>query len=156
MRVLKQNTARFPTLLEAMGKGINTPENGNEDVFGAFENNPVILAQKYSHIIQNLILFEKETQNANTVDEVIEKFKNSLRRIVPYKSADIFFFTETKGELESIGSFFDNELLDVVNHYYKEGILSIVFERKLPVFVPDLETYTEEASDFNYLFFPII
>ncbi len=156
MRVHKRNTARYPTLLEAMGQTKSAPEKENGDYFGSLENNPVILAQKYSHIIQNLILFEKECENAASIDGILDKLKNAVRRIVPYKAADVFFFTDSKSELKPIGSFFDDELYETVNHYYKEGILSIIFERKTPALVPDLKTYSEQGSDYNYLFFPII
>ena len=155
MRVHKQNTAKYPTLLEAMGKTERAPENAVEDFFGSFENNPVVLAQKYSHIVQNLILFEKECENAFSIDGILERLKNSVRRIVPFKAADIFFFGESKGELKPISRFYDAELLETVNHYYKEGILSVIFERRNPALVPDLESYTEKGSDFNYLFFPV-
>ncbi len=156
MKVHKENTARYPTLLEAMGRVTHAPERNENDFFGSFENNPVILAQKYSHIIQNLILFEKECETVNSIDGIIDKLKNSIRRIVPYKAADVFFFSDSKGELKPLSSFFSEELHETVNHYYKEGILSIVFERKTPALVPDLKTYSEKGSDYNYLFFPII
>ncbi len=156
MRVHKSNTGKFPTLLEAMGNVAKEPQIQQKDYFGSLENNPVILSQKYSHILQNLILFEKETSNVHSINEVVEKLKNAIRRIVPYKSADIFFYTESKGELKPISSSFNSELLDTVNHYYKEGILTLLVERKSPIFVPDLKTYSENGSDFNYLFFPIL
>ncbi len=156
MKVHKENTARYPTLYEALGRADNLPEKNDEEYFGALESNPVILAQKYSHIVQNLILFEKECSNVNSIDGIIDRLKNAIRRIVPFKAADIFFFTDSKGELKPLSSQFNEELRETVNHYYKEGILSIVFEKRTPALIPDLKTYSESGSDFNYLFFPIV
>lgn len=155
MKLHKENTARYPTLLEAMGRTKNTPKISDEEFFGSFEGNPIILAQKYSHIIQNLILFEKESGGKSSIDELIEVFKKAVRRIVPYKAADIFFFTDSKGELKPVSSSFNSELYETVNHYYKEGILSVVFDQRKPALIPDLQNYTEKGSDYNYLFFPI-
>ncbi len=157
MKVHKLNTEEYPTFYESIGfkDGAKDEELGlklNAD--NEFDTS--ILAEKYSHIIQNLILFERESESVNNIDLLIKMLNLAVRRIVPTKSTDIFFFTENKGELKAISSDFDPELFDVSNRFYKEGILSVVFDKKSPSIFPDLDNYTTDGAEINFIVFPII
>ena len=157
MKVHKLNTEEYPTFYESIGfkDGAKDEELGlNLNADNEFDTS--ILAEKYSHIIQNLILFERESESVNNIDLLIKMLNLAVRRIVPTKSTDIFFFTENKGELKAISSDFDPELFDVSNRFYKEGILSVVFDKKSPSIFPDLDNYTTDGAEINFIVFPII
>ncbi len=156
MKLHKLNTEEFPTFYEALGASKENPVEDDFNYIDGKKVEPAILAEKYSHIIQNLILFENESQAVNDLNSLLEMFKLAVRRIVPAKSSEIFFFTENKGELKALSNDFDSSLLEVSNRFHKEGILSVIFGNKSSYIFPDLDSYTEKGTELNYLIFPIV
>jgi K+-sensing histidine kinase KdpD len=157
VKVHKLNTEEYPTFFESIGfNNGDKDEDFGPELSGDNEFDATVLAEKYSHIIQNLILFERESESVNNIDLLIKMLSLAVRRIVPTKSTDIFFFTENKGELKAISSEFDQELYKVSNRFHKEGILSVVFNTKSPNIFPDLDNYTSEGAEINFIVFPII
>ncbi len=156
MKLHKLNTEEYPTFYEALGAEKESSISDELEFIGGKKIEPAVLAEKYSHIIQNLILFENESQSANNLDSLVGMFKLAVRRIVPAKSSEVFFFAENKGELKALSNDFDSSLLEVANRFHKEGILSVIFESKSSYVFPDLDSYTEKGAELNYLVFPII
>ncbi len=157
MKLHKTNTEEYLTFYESLGERSREEFVNDElDFIEGKKVEPAILAEKYSHIIQNLILFENESQSVSNLDTLVSMFKLAVRRIVPTKFSDIFFFTENKGELKAISKDFDASLYKVANRFHKEGILSVVFEKRKPYVLPDLDSYTAEGAEMNYIVFPIV
>ncbi len=78
--------------------------------------------EKYSYIIQSLISFEKEVNGLQKIEKILDVLKKNLKRIIPLKSSDLFFFDENKSELKSLIEEFDYTLYKSVNRFYKEGV----------------------------------
>jgi K+-sensing histidine kinase KdpD len=78
-----------------------------------------------------------------------------LKRILPLKEVNLFFFNDTRTVLFPFDGDTDSQFSIMVNNVYKEGILDWVFDNNKPTVVPEVNNYTLSGPKLNYIFFPI-
>ena len=157
MRLHKSNTLEYPQFY----KSLEDLKIEEEDVHPGISilNFPTAkegnLLEKYSHIIQNLVSFQAETENITDPQLLSEKIDLAIKRILPAKETCLLFFDESNVSLVPLNERSDSKLIKTMNHYYKEGILDLIFDSRKAVIVPELNTYNSNGSRLNYILFPI-
>lgn len=120
------------------------------------DSNTASMLEKYSHMIQNLTLFEKDTENDTNPVSLTNKLKVAVKRIIPVKDADLFLFDESFSTLNAVEHQSDSELVVSVNKFFGEGILTISFENGSSAVIPDFNTYNGNGAKLNYIIYPIL
>jgi K+-sensing histidine kinase KdpD len=87
--------------------------------------------------------------------EIIDELTLSLKRIVPVKEANLFLFDSSFNKLNPIGTTKEYEITSVINHYYKEGVLNLLFESAKVLVVPELQSHNNNEAKLNYIIVPI-
>ena len=156
MRVLKTNTLEyepFHKLLQTISPD-DDYENEIRFASGGNEINSSKLVEKYSHMFQNMISFTGEIANLKDPAEISEKFKLALKRILPIKDASLLLFDSTFSKLNEVGS---NKFAidEMMNHYFKEGILNPLFDLQKPMIIPELKSMNNGGPKLNFVIFPI-
>lgn len=116
---------------------------------------PSVLKSNETMLFSKIISFEREIRDSENVERALYHLLETTRKIVPTKEAALLFLDEETGELESTEKEEHNKLVDMLNKYYKEGIINFVFESKRPTFVPELESYNSNLAPMNFILFPI-
>ena len=157
LRLHKQNTQSY----EPFYKSLEDIDSNNEDLDSTanfFRQNSQsgsnLMLEKYSHLFQNLITFTQDLEELKTVKEFIEALKNSIRRLIPLKDADVFYFDEMFLRLSNLENR-STPFSDIMNHYYNEGILNLLFETKKPIILPELKSFNSNGPKLNYIIYPI-
>ncbi len=114
------------------------------------------LLEKYSHMLQNLVTFERETDDIKNPRLLVEKLTLAVRRVIPLKDASLLYFDDTFSKLLPVDKRKNTQLVELINQYYKEGILTVLFERGKPIVAPELKSYNSEGPKLNFVLFPII
>lgn len=157
MRLLKDKSNHFqPFYASLTDISTERQEASHESRNTGSGNGNGRLFEKYSYLVQNVISFDNLTKNDSSLYSVSRSFKIALKRVIPVKESNIFFFDETRSVLVPFDRDFDNPLTLMVNSVNKEGILDWVFENGKPVLIPEVNNYTVSGPKFNYLFFPIL
>ncbi len=157
LRLHKQNTQSY----EPFYKSLEDIDSNNEDLDSTanfFRQNSQsgsnLMLEKYSHLFQNLISFTQDLEELKSSKDFIEALKNSIRRLIPLKDADVFYFDEMHLNLKNLENQ-NTSLSDIMNHYYKEGILNLLFESKKPIILPELKSFNSTGPKLNYIIYPI-
>jgi K+-sensing histidine kinase KdpD len=114
------------------------------------------LIEKYSYILQSINSFEKQLAAAESFESISKVFKLALKRILPIKDANLFFFDDLKSKLMPFDSDFENQFTSSVNEVLKEGILEWIFENGKPTVIPEVNNYSVSGSKLNMIFYPIL
>lgn len=158
MRLHKENTTMYQPFyksLQDLAAEEETPRPG-VSFFNYSGSKSNVLLEKYSHMFQNLISFEKDTEKSGGLKEITDKLNVALKRILPVKDASLLFFDEAFHKLIPADKNLDSEVVKVMNHYYREGILNIIYETGKPVVVPELASYNSDGPKLSYILFPIL
>lgn len=113
------------------------------------------LLEKYSYLVQNVISFENSIKADASLISISKNLKLALKRIIPIKESNLFFFDESRSALIPFDKDIENPFTSMINSVYKEGILDWVFENAKPVLIPEVNNYTVNGPKYNYLFFPL-
>ncbi|MGD8777628.1 MAG: hypothetical protein PVH88_01555 [Ignavibacteria bacterium] len=157
MRLHKENTGDylpFYKSLQDIDDPIHEGFTGISIVKG-FEKTNTHMLEKYSHMFQNLSAFDRDTSELKSVGLISEKLNYSLKRILPVKDSAILVFDDTYSSLELISKSDSQDIVKMMNHFYTEGILNLLFETGKPMLVPELSTYNSDGPKLNYILYPI-
>jgi len=157
LRLHKQNTDNFEPFYKSLEDidSFGDEQNSSANVFRAkADAGSHLMLEKYSHLFQNLISFTQDLEEIKSASDFVDVIKNSIRRLIPVKEADIFYFDEMNRKLSSLASG-NKEISDTVNSFYKEGILNILFESKKPVMLPELKSFNSQGPKLNYIIYPV-
>lgn len=159
MRLLKDKTYNYELFHQSLQLANNNSEEG-------YFNQPLqapqtdaqasSMLEKYFYLIQSLSSFEKQLNGAADIQAVSKLMKMALKRMVPLKDANIFFFDETKANLLPFDNNYENSFPKLINNVYKEGILDWVFENAKPVIIPEVNNFTVTGPKLNYIFLPVM
>lgn len=159
MRLLKENTQKYMSFydsLQSVSRTGTDDEPASIDIPGVPDSAAGSLLEKYFYMVQSLVSFEKVITQVQDIRSISSVLKLSLKRIVPLKESNIFFFNDTKTVLFPFDGDTENPLTLMINNIYKEGILDWVFDNNKPVVVPEVNNYTVSGPKLNYIFFPVI
>lgn len=157
MRLHKINTLEYQPFLKSIQD--ISEEDDIDSGFGVFrysKKDDSTLLERYSHMLQNLVSFEKDTDEIKSATIIISKLKYAVKRVLPVKDAALLFFDDSLTSLKPIDSNDKSEIISVMNHYYKEGILNLLFESGKPMAVPELSSYNSDGPRLNFILFPIL
>jgi len=112
-------------------------------------------SEKHSHLFFTLINFEREIKTANSPEKITEIFERTVRRIIPIKEAVIMTIDNHYHSLTPFAKVNNQFMLERLNHYNKEGVLSLAFDGKTAVVIPELSTLNDEGAKLNYILYPI-
>lgn len=107
-------------------------------------------------LLFEIFRFKNEINKAENVSEIIEKLISVSKLIAAAEEAALFLFEEETGKLKPVESVVNNSLVDMLNKYYKEGILNFVFESDRPTLVPELQSYNSNSTQMNFILIPVI
>lgn len=159
MRLLKDNNVEFEPFHSSLqfisrdggtenGEGLSSP-------LAAKEMPGVNLLEKYSHFMQNILSFEKQTTESANLDTILVNFRVSLKRILPLKEAGIFFIDESRSTLAAADGNPESAFSRMVNNIYKESIIDWIFENGKPTILPDVNNFTAAGAKLNFIIQPI-
>ena len=114
------------------------------------------LLEKYSYMVQNVILFEEEIRAITEPEILVTKLNLFLRKILPVKDSGLFFFDDSMLKLVPVNKLNSSDLTKTLNNLYKESVLNMIFESGKEMVIPDLESYSSDGSRLNYLLYPVI
>ena len=157
MRVIKNNTLEFETLLESLQLSKKSP-TPKSDLRLVKSNNPVPsgnMLEKYAHIFQNITALESQLNEVKDVKSLTQHLFTSVRRVLTVKEANIFYFDESHSLLLPVTKSASDQAILHINRTLKEGILDWIFENRKPTLIPNASTMTAKGSQLNYLIFPI-
>ncbi len=159
MRLLKENTAAFAPLTDSLKDLSLTWDQMDQRVdFFSLSDNSISshkLVEKYSHIIQNITSFENQVSNAQSITDISSILKLSLKRTLPVKESNIFFFDDNMSKLLPFDNDEKGELVNLVNKINETGVMDWVFETRKATFLPEMNHYTAAGSRLNYILHPI-
>lgn len=157
LRLHKQNTDHFEPFYKSL-EDLDNSDDLKDDGINVFRKNGDVgsnlMLEKYSHLFQSLISFTQDLEELRTPGDFVEALKTSVRRLIPVKDADILYFDDMLIRLSNLENK-QNSLSEVMNHFYKEGILSLLFESKKPIILPELKSFNSQGPKLNYIIFPI-
>ncbi len=158
MRVIKQNTASYETLYEAL-KGVEDNQNSYGKLRGIkirgveIEDNSKKKRKKdFFELVTDC---EAKIHSLATTDELLELLLDSLATVIPFKEGGIFLFDEVNDKLKSLTNTVSEKSADFINSIYNDQILDWIFENGKPALVPDIVKYTMSGSKHNYYILPI-
>lgn len=156
MRVIKD----IPVELEYFRNSLQflTRSGKDDEVTGKLkyivDKDPDNSLEKYSHFFQNIFYFEMQLRFKSTLDEVLELFSGSIRRVITVKEANIFYFDDQYLNLIPLYSKAPVHSIQFINNAYKNGILDWIFEKEKHHIIPDILTnYTDQR--LNAVIIPI-
>ena len=154
----KQNTLDYQPFLKLIDE--IPPNSGQISELSMFRynnsNSDRHLLEKYSHMLQNLVSFEKGTDEIKNPVELLTKLKRAVKRVIPIKDAALLFFDESFSTLKSIPGSEHTEIIEMINNYYKEGVLHLLFETGKVMIVPELNSWNSNNPKMNFVLFPLI
>ena len=154
----KQHTTEYEPFLKLV-KNLAQESAGTFGNIGALDyqdTNSATMLEKYSHMVQNLVLFEKDSENDSDPVSLTNKLKQAVKRIIPVKEADLFLLDESFSNLVSINPLDSSGFAAAINKFFSEGILTLSFETGTNTIVPDFNSYNTEGAKLNYIIYPII
>ncbi len=157
MRVHKKNTDDYLPFYKSL-QDIDDPINEGFtglSIVKSFERSNTHMLEKYSHMFQNLSAFDRDTSELKSQKLISEKLNYSLKRILPVKDSALLVFDDTYSSLELMCDTDSIEIAKMMNHFYTEGILNLLFESGKPVIIPELNTYNSDGPKLNYILYPI-
>lgn len=157
LRLHKQNTDHFEPFYKSL-EDLDNSDDLKDDGVNVFRKNGDVgsnlMLEKYSHLFQSLISFTQDLEELRTPGDFVEALKTSVRRLIPVKDADILYFDDMFIRLSNLENK-QNSISEVMNHFYKEGILSLLFESKKPIILPELKSFNSQGPKLNYIIYPI-
>ncbi|MFA8341692.1 MAG: hypothetical protein ACEPO8_01855 [Rhodothermaceae bacterium] len=157
MKLHKEDTSKYEPFYKFVE---NEKENNNRSTnlrvasFNTLVNDSQS-SEKHSHLFFTLINFEREIKRADNPSKVIEVFERAVRRIIPIKEAVIMNFKNSDHSLIPVAEVKNKLIVERLDHYNKEGVLSLAFDGKTAVVIPELSTLNGEGAKLNYILYPI-
>ena len=156
MKLYKDKSFNYEPFHNSLQNISRNPEDNSFPIYNyssdSTQNN---LTEKYAHIFQSIISFEKQLANAESLEAISKIFKLTFKRILPVKDSNVFFFDENKSKLVPFDSDLENDFTIMVNEIFKEGILEWIFENGRPTLIPEVNNYTVTGSKLNLIFYPL-
>ena len=154
----KQNTMDYQPFFKLIDE--ISPDGEPKSGLSMFRYNNTLsdnhLLEKYSHMLQNLVSFEKSTDEIKNPVELISKLKQAVKRVIPIKDSALLFFDESFTTLNPIQGSGHSEIMEMINNYYKEGVLHLLFETGKVMIVPELNSWNSDSPKMNFVLFPLI
>jgi len=157
LRLHKQNTESFEPFYKSL-EDLDAGNGKNGQVSTVFratgDNGQNVLVEKYSHLFQSLLSYSQELEEVKTVPDFVNVLKNAVRKLIPVKDGELLYFDDMLRRLNPP----DNkptEISEVINNYYNEGILTILFESHKPIMLPELKSLNSQGPKLNYILFPL-
>lgn len=157
LRLHKQNTENFEPFYKSL-EDLDQDNSKNGSTAAIFkssnEKGNNVLVEKYAHLFQSLLNFSAELEDVKSTKEFLEVLKTTVRKLIPVKEAELLYFDDMFRRLNTL----DNkvtETSEAINNYYNEGILTILFETKKSVILPELKSLNNPTAKLNYILFPL-
>ncbi len=161
MRVVKSNTVEY----EPFYKTLQNIADEDDQGYSALSlvsykrentgNNNNSLLEKYSHLFQTILSFERSCEKLEKPSAILDELTLSLKRIVPVKEANMYLFDSSFNKLNPIGNTKEYDITSVINHYYKEGVLNLLFESAKVLVIPELQSHNRNEAKLNYVIVPL-
>ena len=160
MRVVKSNTVDYQPFYKTLQNLADEEDNGYSALSlvsykkdNAGNNNSLL--EKYSHLFQTIITFEKSCDKLETPSAILDELSLSLKRIIPVKESNLYLFDSTFNKLNPVGNTKEYEITSVINHFYKEGVLNLLFESAKVLIIPELQSHNNNQAKLNYIIVPL-
>ena len=160
MRVVKSNTVDYKPFYKTLQNLADEEDNGYSALSlvsykkdNAGNNNSLL--EKYSHLFQTIITFEKSCDKLETPSAILDELSLSLKRIIPVKESNLYLFDSTFNKLNPVGNTKEYEITSVINHFYKEGVLNLLFESAKVLIIPELQSHNNNQAKLNYIIVPL-
>jgi len=157
VRLIKNNTLNY----EPFHRSLQYYSSADEHLQGLKllklqnEKNRASLLERYSYMFHAVAAFEAQMSQVEDFAMMNKLLFNSLKRILPLKSINVFFFDENALMLNPV----EEDCLEFVklfvNNSYKDGILDWIFETGKPSLIPLPENHRATGSKFSFLILPL-
>lgn len=155
MRLVKEDIIEFTPFYESLEKVATEKKKASKDtkLKTAEARN---LPEQMNYLFKLLVNLRSEIESVSTIAQLKIKLVETLKKLVPLKLADIFFFDENLSNLVSATNAEDDTLTSEINNFYRNGILDWIFSTGKPQIIPENKHSINENPKFNYFVFPII
>ncbi|HPI36399.1 MAG TPA: hypothetical protein PK397_00520 [Ignavibacteriaceae bacterium] len=99
--------------------------------------------------------YQKDLQEITNELKVLPAFNLFLQEIIRVKDFSLLMLNDTSTELVPVIERMISKIDDPVNHYYKEGILSLVLDTNKAAIIPVLNSYNSNGSKQYFYFIPV-
>lgn len=158
MRLIKNDTLNY----EPFHRSLQYYSSSDEHLQGLKllklqnEKNRAGLLERYTYMFHAIASFESQISQIVDFQMMNKLLFNSLKRILPLKSINVFFFDENAIKLVPVEEDCMEFVKAFVNNSYKDGILDWIFETGKPSLVPLPENHHATGSKYNFLILPLI
>ncbi len=129
MRLIRENTHIYEPYFDSFVKQHSAAATGMNSYSGK-QHSPVYnIPRKEPAYINIINYFSKRTQNASTIESLIDTFYQILADLIPYQEISIYFIDEETKTLEPFAKSFNNEELQFLNRIYQTGTLEQIFNK---------------------------
>lgn len=157
MRLIKNNTLNY----EPFHRSLQYYSSADEHLQGLKllklqnEKSRANLLEKYSYMFHTIASFEGQMSQIEDFQSMNKLLFNSMKRILPLKSINVFFFDEDALRLAPVEDDCLEFVKAFVNNSYKDGILDWIFETGKPTLLPLPENHRSTGSKYNFLILPL-
>ncbi|HPN37636.1 MAG TPA: HAMP domain-containing sensor histidine kinase [Melioribacteraceae bacterium] len=157
LRLHKQNTDSFEPFYKSL-EDLDSENGKTGNIATVFkttsESGQNVLVEKYSHLFQSLLSYSQELEDVKTIPDFVNVLKTAVRKLIPVKEAELLYFDDMLRRLNPPNNK-PTETSEVINNYYNEGILTILFETRKPIMLPELKSLNSQGPKLNYIIFPL-
>ena len=157
LRLHKQNTDSFEPFYKSL-EDLDSENGKTGNIATVFkttsESGQNVLVEKYSHLFQSLLSYSQELEDVKTIPDFVNVLKTAVRKLIPVKEAELLYFDDMLRRLNPPNNK-PTKTSEVINNYYNEGILTILFETRKPIMLPELKSLNSQGPKLNYIIFPL-
>ena len=155
MRIHRDNTIAADPMFRNVDYGPGGEYfTGYDDEITEFNSIPR-KTNNYIHAFEIIYRFQKDLEKISRVKELMEKFELVLRRILPIREVNLFFFDDTKTQVKPIADNDSGPLKNSINMLFAEGRITPLFNADDFQFFPDMTVFNKDGNKRNFLLFPI-
>jgi signal transduction histidine kinase len=100
--------------------------------------------------------YQTSLYNLTSEVKVLSAFNLLLQGVILVKDFSLLVFDENSSDLIPMVEKMTSRINDAINHYYKEGILSLVLDRNKAAIIPVLNSYNTNGSKQYFYIIPIV
>lgn len=106
--------------------------------------------------LMRLSEFQASLHDLTSEVKVLSAFNLLLQGVIRIKDFSLLVFDENSSDLIPMIEKMTSKVIDVVNHYFREGILSLVLDRNKAAIIPVLNSYNTNGAKQYFYIIPIV
>jgi len=157
LRLIKNNTLNY----EPFQRSLQYYSSADEHMQGLKllklqnEKSRTNLLEKYAYMFHTIAEFESRISKIEDYQSMNRLLYNSMKRIMPLKAVNVFFFDEEAIHLVPVEDNCIETITTYMNNSYKEGMFDWIFDTGNPLLLPLPESRRNASTKLNFLVLPL-